>query len=80
MKSVLADFGLTITIVKTTVNKQQVRHYKLGEINNVSEICLNRSKQGWKFEDPHKIFQAPETLKYQHLTIQKEEEDPFIDD
>ena len=75
IKTVLSDFGLTISIFRTTIDNKDIRYYKLKELNNISEVVQNRKNHDRKFEDQHKIFQLPATLKYQHVIL-----DPFIDD
>ena len=78
LKTVLAEFGLTISIFRTTIDNKEIRYYKLKELNNISEVVQNRKNHDWKFEDQHKIFQLPATLRYQHLI--KAEADPFTDE
>ena len=87
INSILQDFGMTVEIVRRTVEKnKQVRHYKLGELCNISEIVGNRTKQGWKLHDAHGVFRPPTTVRYQHLILPKEPPtvrevaDPFEDD
>ena len=53
IKTVLSEFGLTISIFRTTIDNKEIRYYKLKELNNISEVAQNRKNHDWKFEDQH---------------------------
>jgi hypothetical protein len=64
INSVLSHFGLKVIIERIQTNGIRRSYYKLGHINNISEIIEYMMKKGHKLYDPSKIYKKPKEYIY----------------